>query len=72
MRFDEWLWFPELPTEIFIMSFIRQMWMELAAAQLQMSLQNIQLETFKSEKFNSLGLFFLVPKLAVHFHLMIE
>lgn len=40
-RFDEWPWFPELPTEIFSMSFIRQTWMEPAATQLQMSLQNI-------------------------------
>lgn len=41
MRFDEWLWFPELPTEIFSMGFIKQRRMEPAAAQLQMSLWDI-------------------------------
>lgn len=41
MRFDEWLWFPELPTEIFSMSFIKQRRMEPAATQLQMSLWDI-------------------------------
>lgn len=66
-RFDEWPRFPELPTEIFSMSFIRQTWMEPAATQLQMSLQNMWTGNLRKGMIQLPRSIFLGPQTGISF-----